>query len=540
MIPAINGTVKRSGGQFHLPKDSLSYHGDFDLLKVFCQRMSGISGFEKLTLTETANENACISIMFDGSAGAYRLTIGAELIEITAGDREGAAFALTTLYWKLREGGGSCETGDITDTPSYEHRGFLLDCSRHFFDTDTVKSMIEQCSLRKLNRLHWHLSDDQGYRIESKAFPRLNSIGAYRKQLDGTEYGGFYTQHEIRDIVQFARARGVEIIPEIDMPGHVSAIIAAYPELSCSGEPLDIPVSYGIFSRILCAGKDEVIEFVKTLTDEIAPLFPYHLFHIGGDEAPKDEWEICPRCQERCKREGLKDEEELQAWFTEEVLKHLQKLGKTGVCWNESLKSGKLSESAVIQYWDEEDGDRDGDYCQEAFKGSRKCIYSYTPAFYFDWIPAFVPMMKTFADPPKLRNGGEIKKENLLGFEAALWAEQITDKQTLEKMAFPRMLVLAERAWNGKTSYEDFLIRCRQELEWLDEDGISHFSVEDADPAGEAQKNAVIAQWKPRIEYGRQSGMTQFEAVIFKVLRIKLTDLYTKEEVEEILKLIGA
>lgn len=552
MIPTIHGIEERSGEKVRLPKDRIWFEGPAAMFAVFEERLRKVPGYERVRLVES--EECVLQEKTDGKDAAavgitavtdpkepksgYLMKIGKSRIEITAGKESEIAHGLTTLFWQACETEGELSCGNIEDRPLYESRGFLLDSSRHFFDAAAVKTMIEQGALRKLNRLHWHLSDDQGYRIESRRFPKLNTVGSWRRELDGTVYGGYYTWEQIREVQDYAAARGVEVVPEIDLPGHVSAMLAAYPELSCSGEPMEAPAAPGIYGRILCVGRDEVIDFVKELLDEVCPLFDSPYFHIGGDEVPKGEWKTCPRCQERIRHKGLDGEEALQRWFTEELLIYLEKKGKTGVCWNETLKSGRLSERAVIQYWDEEG--KGENYCERAFENGRKCIYSFTPYLYLDYIPALTPLRKVFFDQPLLRGGRMVPPESIAGCEATLWAEQIGDINRLEYMAFPRLFAVAQRAWSGRTSYEDFRKDCQKELAQLDRDGISHMTMEEADPEGEAQKRSVVLQYRQIIKNAERDGFANAQDVLCGLVRSKLTGQFAQEEIDDVVRQIKA
>lgn len=543
MIPKMSGEERREEGRFVLPEDEVRIFGAVAYMTVLEDRLTKIGlrrTWSYVQWKERETAAICLNMLpkdeQEGKhgevAGAYMLQITPKQAKVTTHDPEGITNGLTTLYWMLREGGGACDCGTFTDAPACEHRGILLDSSRHFFDVETIKGMIEQCTLRKLNRLHWHLSDDQGYRLESGRFPRLNEIGSWRTEPDASRYGGFYTKAQIRDIVSYAGARGMQIIPEIDVPGHVSAIVAAYPHLSCSGEELEVKNMFGIHERILCAGKDVVLQFVCCLLDEVMELFPYPYFHIGGDEAPKGEWKKCPACQARIRAEGLKDEEALQAWFTKKVLEHLQEKGRTAVCWNECMKSGELDARAVVQYWDEEE---DAGYCKELAEGNRKCIYSYTPAFYFDYEPMLTPMRRMRNLKPVLRDGSQVAARNLLGVEATFWSERIEDRERLEKLAFPRLLAVAEAAWNGLEDYEEFVKRCEEHVRVLDEDGIRHYSMAEADLEGEAQKEAIIKEWKPMVEKARAAGMGHFVDVLGRLVEKKLEGIMDEAMIQEML-----
>lgn len=283
MIPEINGRKNYVSNYFEIPS-AMTYFGEKALFDVFVERLLKCGLFQNIQIEAGEEHTSTIEMKNDDSilADGYRLEIRENNIIIWSSGRKGACMALTTLYWMLREGNGVCRCGVIQDEPKFYHRGVLLDSCRHFFPAGDVKSMIEQFALRKINRMHWHLSDDQGYRLESRKFPVLNKEGSWYTNEEGIVYGGFYTNEQIADIVEYALVRGVEIIPEIDIPGHTSALIAAFPELSCSGMPLQITGKAGIFDRILCGGKDSVISFLYELLDEICEMFPSKYFHIGG------------------------------------------------------------------------------------------------------------------------------------------------------------------------------------------------------------------------------------------------------------------
>ncbi len=544
MIPCIHN-IKKTSDVCHIPSTAVISGLPAAEAEVFVSRMHRLPGRADFVLAPEGTEGAfviSVSLRNDDATGAegYRLLIAPDHIEIDAADRCGAIWALTTLFELLRENGGeSLPCGEMTDAPDLHWRGFLLDSCRHFFPVDTVKSMIEQCSLRKLNRLHWHLSDDQGFRIESHRFPNLNSHGSWWINPDGSTYGGFYTQDEIKDIVAFAQVRGVEIVPEIDMPGHVTAMVSSYPEISCSEEPVEIPSQGGIHPRILCAGKDSSVQFAKDLIDEVLPLFPFPYFHIGGDEAPKDEWKKCPHCQARMRALGLDDEEQLQAWFTERLTEHLESRGKTAIAWNEVLKSGQVGEKTVVQYWAEE-GEEDN-YCGAAFDTGRKCVYSNSEYLYLDSIPALLPLRKVYRVHPVVKAGTTVPADSLLGMECPLWAEMIATKERLEQMAFPRIFAMAQQAWGNAPDYEDFRDLVETEMSALDADGIAHFTMEEADVSGQAQLDAVKASWKPMIDGVLSMGDAAkgYLPIFYRLLHSKLADQFSEAVLADWFKELG-
>ena len=542
MIPKINGTQTRTSGVLSLKGKICLCSGKKELFSVLEHRLKTIPALKDTALRfreadSSAAETAAISLTEDSTLApeAYRLTIAENDIAIAASGDPGHIQGLTTLYQLLLEGSGSVPCQKITDAPVYVHRGFHLDCSRHFFDKETVLLMIELASRVKMNRLHWHISDDQGYRLESRRFPKLNSVGSWREEPDKSRHGGYYTVEEVAEIVSYAKARGIEIIPEIDMPGHVSAILAAYPELSCSDKPLEVPSMYGIHKRILCVGKEQTITFVKELLTEVASMFPFPCFHIGGDEAPKDEWKTCESCQRKMKELGLTDEEDLQAHFTAEIADFLKTLGKTAICWNDSLKSSLIPADVVCQYWDEEG--EDPAYCtKDASFAKRKWIYSFTGAFYFDYPEEMTPLRQTYQFRPKLRAGAWIPEENLLGMECALWSEQFSTRQELLNRAFPRMFAVAERGWSTEGELSEFKHRCDLQIAaWAAED-IRIPSTEKADPSAEQQKQLLIEKWKPTARQAKDAGMEQIVPFLVKWISAKMENQLSPEDLAELKK----
>ncbi|MCL2299166.1 MAG: family 20 glycosylhydrolase, partial [Firmicutes bacterium] len=296
ILPHPNGRTDFTGETLPLPRELCAERGGFAIepLEVFARR-AGVA------LTEEGPPLLKLYRNKDFPAEAYRLRITrANGIQIEAAAEQGLCWALVTLYTLID--GGQAPCCDITDRPQHGYRGILLDCVRHFFPVETVKAFIEAISLAKINTLHWHLTNDQGWRIESKLFPQLHENNA-------PEY---YTQDEIRDIVAFAAARGVEVMPEVDLPGHTTSILSVWPELGCAGKKVRLGDAPGIYSVILCAGKEAVFDLLLPLLEEVAALFPSPLFHLGGDEAPKGEWLACPDCRRRMEEENLLTAEELQ------------------------------------------------------------------------------------------------------------------------------------------------------------------------------------------------------------------------------------
>ncbi len=462
LIPAPSGPVSLTGGRCCLPRKLGVDFGGFApwCAEAFAARL-GLS----------LEEGAFLTLKKDDSlpAEGYRLEVRPDGVTAAAATENGIVWALTTLYCLDKCGG--IPLGAIQDAPKYPHRGLSFDCVRHFFDAAEVKKIIEHLSLHKVNVLHWHLSDDQGWRIESRRFPRLQEISR--------EY---YTQEEIREIVEFARIRGVEIIPEIDLPGHTTGILAAYPEFSCSEKEVSLASRGGIYPIILCAGKDPVFAFLRELLEEIVPLFPGKRFHLGGDEAPKSQWKACPHCRARMEALGLTNLEDLQGWFTKQVCDMIEPMGKTVICWNESLR-GHAPDSLQIQYWT-----RQYQKSMEAFVPTgRPWIFSEMFDLYFDYPHSMNSLKKAYTVKPWFGSVKKGREGNLLGLEGCLWAENIIEYDHLEKRIFPRMFALAEAAWTGNQNYRQFLRRLRENLAAGLHQGLAVTPEEGWDPVGRAR-----------------------------------------------------
>ena len=402
---------------------------------------------------------------------AYQIEVEQERITIRATDQPGLRYAITTLKQLLFEAfldGGLIHKQSINDHPHYHWRGLHLDVSRHIFDTGFIKQYLLLMSELKLNKFHWHLTDDQGWRIESLRYPLLQEIGAWRREADGNRYGGYYTQEEIRDIVAYAAELGIEVIPELDLPGHMMAVLAAYPELACQPRAFETLNTWGISEDILCAGKDATLDFVLDIVDEVAGLFPGAYFHLGGDEAPKERWQNCPHCQKRIQELGLKDEEELQSWLFDQVSAFLASKAKTVIGWDEILE-GNPSPKSIVMIW-RGDGK---DAALSAEERSHRSILVPNHYLYFDW--------KASEEGPGafgVTTAGNVfhfpveeyykhKPELLLGLQANLWTEQISTSERAMEMLIPRVFALSELAWGKHSDYPDFESRSQLWEEYL-------------------------------------------------------------------------
>ena len=421
----------------------------------------------------------------------YEIEIKDGNFSVKFSDEQGKFYAEKTIE-QLKNSGEKLPDCIIKDSPQFSHRGFMLDPCRHFLTVDETKKIIDAAAYLKMNVFHWHLSDDQGFRIESKKFPLLNQIGSHRKNSlfgrtnEGKAHGGYFTQDEIKDVVSYCKERHIEVIPEIDLPGHTIAIIASYPELSCRKEKVDVCMKQGIFPTILCAGNEKVYEFVYELLDEIIPLFPSEYFHIGGDEVPKKNWKSCDDCKRKMKEEKLQNFHQLQGYFMNRIAEFLLSRNKTPIMWNDTLKSGKISsETTVIQHWL-----HDKNIMKSFIAEGGKYIESDFFHFYSDYPYHMTPLKKVYDFEAE-------KTENLSGVETPAWSEYIRDFQKLSFMLFPRICAVAEIGWtkNESKNYERFYENLKYLYPYFRTQGINPADLKSVNPNPLLKIPCTIKYW---------------------------------------------
>jgi hexosaminidase len=426
----------------------------------------------RVTVAQRTAGRGDITLRLDRRAGegpeAYTLEVGTAGVAISAPATEGVLWGAQTLRQMLttdirRQASGIRHHGSedraltaptlphlvIRDTPRFAWRGSLMDAGRHFFPAPFVKRYVDLLSRSKLNVLHWHLTEDQGWRLEIRRYPRLTEVGAWRTELDGSRYGGFYTQDEVRDIVEYARLRGVTVVPEIEMPGHSVAAIAAYPWLGCTGDTtIRVATSWGVFQDVFCP-REATFTFLENVLTEVLALFPSPYIHIGGDEVPKDRWRACADCQALMRREGLRDENELQSWFIRRMERWLSARGRRLIGWDE-ITEGGLAPNAVVQVWREE-----ATIATVARQG-HDLIASPSGSVYINRTPGELPLAQVYAFEPVPPGLSAQESARILGGEATLWSEGITTAN-FDLMAFPRLLAFAETLWSrGPRDLADF------------------------------------------------------------------------------------
>ena len=465
------------------PKDNKEMQQNANLLAKYIHQMSG----KKLkVIDEPVTSNAIILAtgLNADNAEAYQLKVTQDNVTITGTSEAGTFYGIQTLRKSLpitNKGDISLPAAEINDYPRFSYRGVHLDVSRHFFPADSVKRFIDMMALHNINRLHWHLTDDQGWRIEIKKRPELTTIGSKRSETvigynsgeyDGIPYSGFYTQDEAREIVKYAQERHITVIPEIDLPGHMQAALAAYPELGCTGGPYEVWKMWGVSEDVLCAGNDKTLTFIEDVLNEIIDIFPSEYIHVGGDECPKVRWEKCPKCQARIKELGLKAdkdhtaEQRLQSYIINYAEQFLNGKGRQIIGWEEILEGG-LAPNATVMSWRGIEGGI------EAVKHKHDAIMTPSSFLYFDYyqtmdtdneppaIGGYVPLEKVYSYEPVPQILTPEEAKHIVGIQANLWTEYIPTYSQVEYMELPRMAALAEVQWTmpAKKNYEDFLKR---------------------------------------------------------------------------------
>ena len=479
-----DGAFKVAGAKFNagpdLPAEAL------EAIKGFANASVKMTGCGKATVgNDTSAETGFVFIINENlPEEGYAITIEDRKASIEAYKTAGFLYAIETLkqmlpaeiYSGAKVRGATLPCCSIIDYPRFGYRGAMLDSGRHFWEIDEVKRFIDIMAVYKMNRLHWHLSEDQGWRVEIKKYPRLTEVGAWRNGTmiekdwssnDGIRYGGFYTQDQLRDVVQYAQAKGITIIPEIDLPGHMVAALASYPELGCTGGPYEVRTVWGISNQILCAGNEQVFTFLSDVFDELTDIFPSEYIHVGGDECfpggSDYPWDTCPKCQARMKELGIKKgpdaKQHLQNYVTARVQKMLEDKGRKIIGWDEILE-GNLAPGATVMSWR---GVKGG---IEASAKGFDVIMSPNSHMYIDYyqskekdkeplaIGGYLPIEKVYSYEP-FEGMAEGAEDHILGVQCNLWTEYIATPEYLEYMLLPRMCAAAEVGWS-EASDKDF------------------------------------------------------------------------------------
>lgn len=448
-----------------------------EVMQFFCNKIQTATGHTPSK--GKLQGKGTISFIIDSAikgAEAYRLDVTADRIVARASTAHGLFYAMQSLLQLMPAAvestqaqptqGWDIPAVSIADAPRFAYRGVMLDPCRHFLTVDAVKKQIDLLSSYKINRLHWHLTEDQGWRVEIKKYPELTSVGARRTEGDGSIHEGFYSQEDIKEVVEYARQRHIDVIPELEIPGHELAAISAYPQLSCKEEPTTPRIIWGVEDIVMCPGKELMFTFLQDVIDELTPLFPSKYFHIGGDESPRLEWKECPRCQARMKEQGYKDEAQLQSYVIGRIEKYLRGKGKTIIGWDEILEGGNLDTTAIVMSWRGEEGG-----ITAAKAGHHVLMTPSSHGFYFDHfqgdaatepncaIGGYSTLEKVYNYNPVPKEVHEAgRDEMVLGVQANCWSEYLPDASTLEFRLYPRALALAEVGWSPieRKNFSDF------------------------------------------------------------------------------------
>ena len=501
-------SLVQNEGSFKVTKSTKFYASTPEAKTIatfFASKIESSTGYDLAISEEEVSSNA-IALLIDNSLEVndegYTLDATDKLVSIKAKTAKGLFYGMQTLMqllpaeiesttvvngiaWTL-----PCVT--IKDEPRFAYRGIMLDPCRHFIPVENIKKQLDVLALFKINQFHWHLTEDQGWRIEIKKYPKLTEIGSKRVDGEGTEYGGFYTQEQIKEVVAYASERFINVIPEIELPGHALAAISAYPELSCKGDSLSPRIIWGVEEDVYCAGKEETFKFLEDVISEVVTLFPGEYFHIGGDECPKVRWEKCPLCQKRMRENKLKNEHELQSYFVQRIEKVLASHGKKMIGWDEILEGG-LAPSATVMSWRGEDGgiaaasmDHDvimtpgsnGMYLDH-YQGDSKI----EPVA----IGGYTLLEKTYSYNPVPDTLVGLGKSNFVkGVQGNIWSEYMYTTDLMEYRIYPRILAVAEIGWTpleGK-DYKDFERRIDNALVRLDCHGINYHIPQPEQPGG--------------------------------------------------------
>ncbi len=501
-------SLQQQAGSFQLTPKTTIYVDPHDaelklLAGMLVDQLNSVAGY-KVPVEEKAGahkkKNAIVLTKKQGvdSLGkeGYSLVVKPENIVLQAPEGGGIFYGLQSIYQLLptqAEGSGSkgsisIPAVTILDKPRYSWRGMMLDVGRYFYPVDFIKKFIDYMAMHKLNTFHWHLTEDHGWRMEVKKHPRLTQIGAFRKgtqvngpnQIDYRPHGGFYTHEQIRDVVAYAAARYVNVVPEIDMPGHTLAVLVAYPELSCTGGPFEMPLQWGIQDEILCAGNEKTYTVMTDVLSEVADLFPSPIVHIGGDEAPKKRWKACGKCQARIKSENLKDEHELQSYFITRMENFLLTKNKKIIGWDEIMEGG-LAPNASVMSWR---GIRGG---IAAAKQGHDVVMSPTDFLYLDYYQNYAPLEpkaigglltleRVYKYEPTPAELTPQEAKHIIGTQGNVWAEYIHSPEKVEYFAYPRGAALAEVAWTKPTlkNWDNFKKRLEKQYERYEDMGINY------------------------------------------------------------------
>lgn len=465
------------------PATNEKMHRTADFLATFIKEMTGT----EVRVSDKEKSSNTIILAVDSTMGhpeGYKLQITPEKVLLTGGSEAGVFYGIQTIHKALpilKDGkvAAALPAGTVTDFPRFRYRGFMIDVGRHFFPVSYLKQMIDLMALHNINYFHWHLTEDQGWRIEIKKYPKLTEIGSKRdstiidwetKKFDGKPHSGFYTQDEAREIVRYAADRFITVVPEIDLPGHTTAALASYPELGCTGGPYKVLCSFGVFPDVLCAGNDQTLQFTKDVLDEIMDIFPSEYIHIGGDECPKSRWEKCPKCQAKIKELGIKalpkhsKENQLQTYFMSELEKEINAHGRRMLGWDEVLEGGLTPNSTIMSWRGIQGGIEAARQHHDVIMTPIQRLYFSNPRI--NKMTGFEWMNRVYNFEPVPAELTDAEKKFVIGTQGCIWTEWTADSTKMEWQILPRMAALSEIQWTlpEHKNFERFMERLPEML----------------------------------------------------------------------------
>lgn len=465
------------------PATNEKMHRTADFLATFIKEMTGT----EVRVSDKEKSSNAIILAVDSTMGhpeGYKLQITPEKVLLTGGSEAGVFYGIQTIHKALpilKDGkvAAALPAGTVTDFPRFRYRGFMIDVGRHFFPVSYLKQMIDLMALHNINYFHWHLTEDQGWRIEIKKYPKLTEIGSKRdstiidwetKKFDGKPHSGFYTQDEAREIVRYAADRFITVVPEIDLPGHTTAALASYPELGCTGGPYKVLCSLGVFPDVLCAGNDQTLQFTKDVLYEIMDIFPSEYIHIGGDECPKSRWEKCPKCQAKIKELGIKTlpkhskENQLQTYFMSELEKEINAHGRRMLGWDEVLEGGLTPNSTIMSWRGIQGGIEAARQHHDVIMTPIQRLYFSNPRI--NKMTGFEWMNRVYNFEPVPAELTDAEKKFVIGTQGCIWTEWTADSTKMEWQILPRMAALSEIQWTlpEHKNFERFMERLPEML----------------------------------------------------------------------------
>ena len=485
VIPEPVSLIVKGDAPAFVLTDALSFEGTEESRQSIDELLTFLKEGFYIEPLGIAKEKIRFEILGQGRPEGYEISVEKDRIILRGNDGKGLFYAVQTLKQLLLQSSGSLPELTVEDYPRFSSRGFMLDCGRYFFTVPAVKQFIDMMALHKLNEFHWHLSEDQGFRCQLEKKLLLTEIGSYRSHtnFNTTAHEGYYTKADMLEIIDYAHSKHIKVIPEIDSPGHVKAMLAAYPELACFPREFAVSSFWGVKHDVLCIGKESTLQFMKELYDELLEIFTDGIVHLGGDEVPTVRWKLCPDCQRLMREQKMESEEELHTYYLNTISAYLRQKGVEVRMWSDKIKEKTTYKSISWQIWNGEV--KKEDIIRELNMG-RKLVFSCASNYYLDLPYALTGLEKCYSFEPVSDGLSKEGEANILGVEACLWTEFVPDMLTADKMTYPRLAAICESAWSQKEkkNYKAFLEKLDSYYSLLYLLGIKPMPLKKTDPVG--------------------------------------------------------